>query len=247
VAESLYIRNDWEDTLYARILQSPLGPRGKYVYSDNDFIFMAKIVEAITGMRLDAYVKKTFYDPLNMSSTGFLPRQRFPLERIAPTEDEEGFRDQLLRGDVHDPGSAMFGGVAGHAGLFSDAGDIAVLEQMLLNGGVFHGHRFLKKSTIDLFTGYHSPHSRRGLGFDKPEKNNARRKEAYPCRSASPLTFGHTGYTGTCIWVDPKYKLIFIFLSNRVNPMGGENGKLSAMNIRSEIQETIYRAMGLRE
>jgi len=211
VAESLYIRKDWEDTMYARILQSPLGPQHRYVYSDNDFIFMAKIVEAITGMGLDDYVKKTFYDPLGMSSTGFLPRQHFPLARIAPTEQEAVFRRQLLRGDVHDPGSAMFGGVAGHAGLFSDAGDIAILEQMLLNGGWFHGKKFLKKSTIDLFTDYHSPYSRRGFGFDKPEKDNYRRKEPYPCRSASSQTFGHTGYTGTCIWVDPKYKLIFIF------------------------------------
>ncbi len=245
VAEGLYIRNDWEDTLYTRILQSPLGPKDKYVYSDNDFIFMAKIVEAITGMRLDAYVKKTFYDPLGMSSTGFLPRERFPLTRIAPTEQEPIFRRQLLQGDVHDPGSAMFGGVAGHAGLFSDADDIGLLEQMLLNGGSLHGKSFLKKSTIDLFTAYHSPVSRRGLGFDKPEKDNAHRKEPYPCLSASPQTFGHTGYTGTCIWVDPKYKLIFIFLSNRVNPLGGENGKLSALNVRSRIQETIYQAMGV--
>jgi beta-N-acetylhexosaminidase len=245
VAESLYIRKDWEDTLYARILHSPLGPKDKYVYSDNDFIFMGKIVEAITGMSLDEYVKQTFYDPLGMKSTGFLPRQHFPLGRIAPTEQEAVFRRQLLRGDVHDPGSAMLGGVAGHAGLFSDAGDIAVLEQMLLNGGSYHGKKFLKKSTIDLFTDYHSPHSRRGLGFDKPEKDNFHRKEPYPCLSASSQTFGHTGYTGTCIWVDPKYKLIFIFLSNRVNPMGGENGKLSSMNVRSEIQETIYQAMGI--
>jgi beta-N-acetylhexosaminidase len=245
VADSLYIRKDWEDSLYERILQSPLGPKDKYVYSDNDFIFMGKIVEAITGMGLDEYVKKTFYDPLGMGSTGFLPRRRFPLARIAPTEQEAVFRRQLLRGDVHDPGSAMFGGVAGHAGLFSDAGDIALLEQMLLNGGSFHGQHFLKKSTIDLFTDYHSPYSRRGLGFDKPEKDNAHRKEPYPCLSASAQTFGHTGYTGTCIWVDPKYKLIFIFLSNRVNPLGGENLKLSTMNVRSNIQETIYQAMGV--
>lgn len=245
VAESLYIRKDWEDTLNDRILQSPLGAKNKYVYSDNDFIFMGKIVEAITGMGLDAYVKKVFYDPLGMSSTGFRPRERFPLARIAPTEQETVFRRQLLRGDVHDPGSAMFGGVAGHAGLFSDAGGLALLEQMLLNGGRLNGKTYLKKTTIDLFTAYHSPYSRRGLGFDKPEKDNARRKEPYPCLSASPLTFGHTGYTGTCIWVDPKYKLVFIFLSNRVNPLGGDNVKLSSLNIRSRIQQTVYEAMGV--
>ncbi|MDP4148949.1 MAG: glycoside hydrolase family 3 N-terminal domain-containing protein [Bacteroidota bacterium] len=245
VAEGLYIRNDWQDTLYARILDSKLGPKDKYIYSDNDFIFMGKVVEALTGMTLDQYVKKTFYDPLGMSSAGFKPREHFPLARIAPTEQEAVFRKQLLRGDVHDPGSAMFGGVAGHAGLFSDAYDLALLEQMLLNGGTLNGHTYLKRSTIDFFTAYHSGISRRGLGFDKPEKDNARRKEPYPCFSASPETFGHTGYTGTCVWVDPKYDLIFIFLSNRVNPWGGDNLKLSSLNIRSRIQETVYQALGI--
>jgi len=179
-----------------------------------------------------------------MSSTGFKPRERFPLGRIAPTAMEPIFRQQLIRGDVHDPGSAMFGGVAGHAGLFSDAYDLAILEQMLLNGGSLNGHSFLKKSTIEYFTAYHSQISRRGIGFDKPEKDNATRKEPYPCLSASPETFGHTGFTGTCVWVDPKYDLIFIFLSNRVNPVEA-NPKLSGLSIRGRIQETVYQAMGV--
>jgi beta-N-acetylhexosaminidase len=244
VAENLYMRNDWLDTIYDRILTSNVEPQKKYIYSDNDFIFMGKIVEAITGMTLDQYVKKTFYDPLYMSTTGFKPRNSFPLDRIAPTENETIFRKQLIRGDVHDPGSAMFGGVAGHAGLFSDAYDLAVLEQMLLNGGVIDGKRFLKKETIDYFTAYHSDISRRGLGFDKPEKNNATLKEPYPCISASPETFGHTGFTGTCVWVDPKYDLIFIFLSNRVNPTS-ENGKISSLSVRGGIMEAIYKATGI--
>jgi CubicO group peptidase (beta-lactamase class C family) len=138
----------------------------------------------------------------------------------------------------------MFGGVAGHAGLFSDAYDLAILEQMLLNGGTLNGQTFLKKSTIDFFTDYHSATSRRGLGFDKPEKDNAKRKEPYPCLSASPQTFGHTGFTGTCVWVDPLYDLTFIFLSNRVHPVE-DNPKLSALGIRGRIQETIYQAMGV--
>jgi beta-glucosidase-like glycosyl hydrolase/CubicO group peptidase (beta-lactamase class C family) len=246
VAENLYLWKDWEDTLYKRILQSSLGPKDKYVYSDNDFIFMGKIVEAISGMPLNEYVKKTYYDPLGMSSAGFLPREHFPLGRIAPTADEPIFRRQMIRGDVHDPGAAMFGGVAGHAGLFSDAYDLAVLEQMLLSGGRLNGATYLKPSTIDLFTGYHSEISRRGLGFDKPEKDNAHRKEPYPCLSASPQTFGHTGFTGTCVWVDPKYDLIYVFLSNRVNPIEN-NPRLSGLSIRGRIQETIYQAMGVDE
>lgn len=246
VAENMYIRNDWEDTLYKRILDSKLGPPDKYVYSDNDFIFMGKIVEAISGMSLDEYVRKTYYDPLGMSSTGFRPRERFPLGRIAPTALEPIFRQQQIRGDVHDPGSAMFGGVAGHAGLFSDAYDLAILEQMLLNGGKINGRTFLKKQTIDYFTAYHSNISRRGIGFDKPEKDNATRREPYPCLSASPQTFGHTGFTGTCVWVDPKYDLIFIFLSNRVNPVEA-NPRLSSLSIRGRIQEAVYQAMGVDE
>jgi CubicO group peptidase (beta-lactamase class C family) len=240
----MYLRNDWEDSIYRRILDSKLGAPNKYIYSDNDFIFMGKIVEAISGKTLDQYVRDTYYEPLGMNATGFRPRERFPLGRIAPTAMEPIFRQQQIRGDVHDPGAAMFGGVAGHAGLFSDAYGIAVLEQMLLNGGVMNGRRYLKKETIDYFTGYHSDISRRGLGFDKPEKDNATRKEPYPCLSASPETFGHTGFTGTCVWTDPKYNLIYVFLSNRVNPIE-TNPKLGNLLIRGRIQETIYQSMGV--
>ena len=243
VADRMYLRNDWRDTMDLRIVQSKLLPR-KYIYSDNDFIFLGMIVEAISGMTLDQYVKKTFYDPLGMTVAGFKPRARLPVWRIAPTADEPIFRHQLIRGDVHDPGAAMFGGVAGHAGLFSDAYDLALLEQMLLDGGKMNGITFLKPSTIQLFTAYHSDISRRGLGFDKPEKDNATRKEPYPCLSASPETFGHTGFTGTCVWVDPKYDLIFVFLSNRVNPIEN-NPRLSSLSIRGRIQETVYQAMGV--
>jgi beta-N-acetylhexosaminidase len=244
VAENLFMRHDWLDTMNTRILESKLGPEGKYVYSDNDFIFMGRIVQAITGMSLDDYVQTNFYGPLGMLTTGFKPRNRFPVDRIAPTELELVFRKQQLRGDVHDPGAAMFGGVSGHAGLFSDAYDLAILEQMLLNGGTLNGQQFLKKETIDYFTAYHSDNTRRGLGFDKPEKDNATRKDPYPCLSASPQTFGHTGFTGTCVWVDPKYKLIFIFLSNRVNPTS-ENAKISSLSVRGGLMEAIYQAMGV--
>jgi beta-N-acetylhexosaminidase len=241
VAENVYLRNDWDDTMYKRILTSKLGPSGKYVYSDNDFIFMGKIVEALSGQTLDQYAYTNFYAPMALSTTGFKPRERFPVNRIAPTEQETAFRRQLLRGDVHDPGAAMFGEVSGHAGLFSDAYDLAVIMQMFLNGGSIGGHQYLKKETIEYFTAYHSDISRRGLGFDKPEKDNETRREPYPCASASPLTFGHTGFTGTCIWADPAKKIVFIFLSNRVNPQ--ESPKLGAMNVRGNIMECIYQAM----
>ncbi len=241
VADSMYMRNNWRDTMYSRILKSSLEKPGQYIYSDNDFIFLGLIVEAISGMTLDEYVKRQFYDPLALVTTGFHPRGRFPINRIAPTENEQYFRRQLIRGDVHDPGAAMFGGVAGHAGLFSNAYDIAVIMQMLLNKGVINGRRFISDTTILRFTGYGSPLSRRGLGFDKPEKDNDIRKEPYPTMSASPFTFGHTGFTGIGAWADPKHNLIFIFLSNRVNPDG--SNKLLRMNVRSNIHEAIYKAL----
>ena len=245
VASNMFMRTDWRDTIYKRILQSPLGKANRYVYSDNDFIFLGKIVEAISGMPLNEYVKKTFYQPMGLTTAGFKPLERFPAKRIAPTEDEKFFRMQLLRGYVHDPGAAMFGGVAGHAGLFSNAYDLAMIMQMLLNGGTLNGKRYLQKETVALFTEYHSSISRRGYGFDKPEKDNHIRPDPYPCYSASPLTFGHTGFTGTCVWADPMYNIVFVFLSNRVNPQGGDNTRLLRMNVRTNIQEAIYRAMGL--
>ncbi|MEX6688376.1 glycoside hydrolase family 3 N-terminal domain-containing protein [Danxiaibacter flavus] len=247
VARNMFMRSDYEDTIYKRILESPVGKEPKYIYSDNDFIFLGKIVEQVTGKPLDEYAKATFYQPLNMTSTTFKPLQHTTLTAIAPTEKEKYFRMQQIRGYVHDPGAAMFGGVAGHAGLFSNAYDLAQLYQMLANGGEMNGQRFLKKETIDYFTAYQSNISRRGLGFDKPEKDLANSKDPYPSRSVSPQTFGHTGFTGTCVWVDPKYNLVYIFLSNRVCPTGGDNLRLSHLNVRSNIQEIIYSSFGHQE
>ena len=242
VADNLFMRNDYRDSLYKRIAKSPVARGNKYVYSDNDFIYLGKVVEAISGMPLNEYAKKEFYSPLGLATIGFRPREYLPLNQIAPTENEQQFREQLIRGDVHDPGAAMFGGVSGHAGLFSNAHDIAVIMQMLMNGGSMKGKQYLQKGTIDLFTGYHSATSRRGFGFDKPEKNNSSRPDPYPCLAASPLTFGHTGFTGTCTWADPENKLVYVFLSNRVTP-NGDNPLLSKMNVRSTIQDIIYQSI----
>ncbi|MBO9152785.1 glycoside hydrolase family 3 N-terminal domain-containing protein [Chitinophaga sp. GCM10012297] len=244
VAENLYMTPQYNDTMFQIILDSKLIPAGsRYIYSDNDFIFLGKIVESITGKRLDHYVRETFYEPLGLRTMGFEPRSHLPLSQLVPTEFENNFRVQLIRGDVHDPGAAMFGGIAGHAGLFSNATDLGVLMQMLLNGGTYNGKSYIHPETIQMFSAYHSNISRRGLGFDKPEKDNASRDEPYPCKSASPLTYGHTGFTGTCVWIDPQYKLAFIFLSNRVCPNGGANTKLYSLNVRSNIMETLYDAM----
>ena len=242
VAENLYLKNEWQDTMLTRIIKSAPPKLGKYSYSDNDFIFLGKIVEELTGMPLDQYVRKTFYSKLGLETTGFKPRDRFAVNRIIPTEEEKYFRKQLLWGDVHDEGASMFGGVAGHAGLFSDAYDLAMLYQMLLNGGELNGIRVFKEETIKLFTAYHSKDSRRAYGFDKPEKDNVTRRDPYPSLLASPQTFGHTGFTGTCVWVDPKYDLVYIFLSNRVNP-SRTNPAFAQLSVRGKIQDTIIEAI----
>lgn len=241
VAEDLFMRTDWRDTLYKRILQSPLSGRERYIYSDNDFIFLGMVIEKITGMPLDEYVKMKFYKPLSLGSTGFLPKKNIAKKRIVPTEDETIFRRQLLQGDVHDPGAALLGGIAGHAGLFSNVYDVAVIMQMLLNGGTLNGKSYLQKETVELFTSYKSKTSRRGYGFDKPEKDNATRPEPYPAKAASSKTFGHLGFTGTCAWADPDKNLVFVFLSNRVNP--AVNDIFSKLNIRTKIYETIYQSL----
>ena len=242
VAENMYMRNDWQDTMINRILKSPLTRHGHYVYSDNDFIFLGKIVEEISGMTLDQYVQKNFYSKMSMATTGFKPRERFAVNRIVPTETEKHFRQQTTQGDVHDEGASMFGGVAGHAGLFSDAYDLAMLYQMLLDGGVFNKQRFLKIETIKKFTDYGAKNSRRGLGFDKPEKDNEIRKDPYPSVLASPQTFGHTGFTGTCVWVDPMYNLVYIFLSNRVTPTRN-NSLITQLQVRGKILDALIEVV----
>lgn len=240
VAQNLYLRTDWQDSLKKRIIECSVSP-GKYVYSDIDFIVLGMVVEQVSGLSLDEYCRTNFYDPMELYSIGYNPLYCFPAYCIAPTELEKTFRMQLLRGDVHDPAAAMFGKVAGHAGLFSDAHDIACIMQMLLDGGYYNGKRYLQKETVDLFTSYQSPISRRGYGFDKPEKDNSKEENPYPAISASPLTFGHTGFTGTCTWADPVSNIVFVFLSNRVYP--DEPKLLLKLNVRPKIHEIIYEAM----
>lgn len=241
VADSLFIRNDYPDTIWSIIALSKLGEHPKYVYSDNDFYILQKIVEKITGKPLDEFVNETFYRPMGLTRIGYKPLQKFSRSRILPTEDDSVFRNQLVRGYVHDPGAAMYGGVAGHAGVFSNAFDLAALFQMLLNGGVYNGKTFLSATTIYKFTARQSKISRRGFGFDKPEPDI---NKPSPCYDGTPLSvFGHTGFTGTCVWSDPENNLTYIFLSNRVYP-NAHNNLLVKMNIRTDLQEVIYKALG---
>ncbi len=240
VAKDLYMRKDGVDSIYKQIYNTPLNPKNEYLYSDLGFYLFRLIIERITGMPFGEYTASTFYKPMGLSTMTFRPLQKFDADRVVPTEDDKAFRKQLLQGYVHDPGAAMLGGVSGHAGLFSNANDIAVIMQMLLNKGEYGGVRYLNPTTISLFTRKQEDKNRRGLGFDKPEIDIYKPKST--ADDASPRTFGHSGFTGTCVWADPDYNLIYVFLSNRVNP-SADNNKLIKNNIRTQIHQVIYDAM----
>ncbi|WP_183906814.1 serine hydrolase domain-containing protein [Rufibacter immobilis] len=238
-ADSLFLRKDYyREVMWPRILNARMGVPGKYVYSDLTMFLMQEVVEGQTGKRLDTLVQEQFYQPLGMQTAGFLPLNRFEKSRIVPTEFDSHFRKELLQGYVHDGGAARAGGVAGHAGLFSTANDLAILYQMLLNGGAYGGKRYIQPETVQLFTRKHSDLSRRGLGFDRWDPDST---QGYPAKLASPETYGHTGYTGTCVWVDPKNELVFVFLSNRVHPK--VSNKLLSLRTRQRALDAVYQAI----
>lgn len=239
VADNYYIKKGFfSDFMWPKMLNSPIKTRGSYVYSDISMYVMQDIVEQITETPEDEYVVNQFYSPLGMHHTGYLPRNRFSKDQIVPTEDDKAFRKTLLEGYVHDQGAALKGGVAGHAGLFGTANDLAIYYQLMLNKGTYGGVQYFKPQTVEMFTTKQSNVSRRGLGFDRwdPDPN-----KKYPSDLASSQTYGHTGYTGIGVWVDPSRGLVYIFLSNRVNPTVSDT--LLKMNIRSRVQDAINRAI----
>jgi len=239
VADGYFIRKDYfKDVMWPQMLNAPIRTRGKYVYSDISMYVMKDIVEHISGEPLNDYVAENFYAPLGMQTAGFLPRNRFSREQIIPTENDTYFRKTLLVGYVHDQGAALVGGVSGHAGLFASTNDLAIMYQMLLNKGTYGGKQYFKPQTVETFTARQSTVSRRGFGFDRWDPDLTKR---YPSSTASPQTFGHTGYTGTAVWVDPSRGLVYVFLSNRVNPTVTD--KLVKMGIRSRIQDVINKAI----
>ncbi|MCK9618763.1 MAG: serine hydrolase [Lentimicrobiaceae bacterium] len=242
VADSLYLRWDYRQKILDSIALSPLLPEKKYKYSDLGFILLGAMVEHVTGKKLEEYVMESFYRPMGLSTMGFHPLQRFSKEIIPPTEDDKIFRKQLVKGYVHDPTAAIMGGVAGHAGLFSDANDLGILMQMLLQKGNYGSIQYLDSATVKEFTRtqFAATGNRRALGFDKPLGDGT--NDGPTCPQASPLSFGHTGFTGTYAWADPENGLVYIFLSNRIYPDAGNN-KLAKMNIRTDIQEVFYKAI----
>ncbi|MBL0342832.1 MAG: serine hydrolase [Bacteroidetes bacterium] len=239
VADSLFILNTYNAKIWKEIFDSQLAADEKYIYSDLGMLIMQKVVEEVSGTNLDSYMSENFYVPMGLHRLLYNPTSKFPIDDIIPTENDTSFRRSLIQGYVHDPAAAMLGGVAGNAGIFSDASSLAVIMQMLLNGGSYGGKQYLKKETIDLFTSryYKDGTNRRGLVFDKPEVDKS--KNGPTASSASPFTFGHTGFTGTCAWADPATDLVFVFLSNRVFP-DANNNKLAQGNYRTDIMEAFY-------
>ena len=242
VAKGIFMRNDLKDSIKMQIVRVPMRENKSYVYSDLGMILMTDVVKNMSGQTLDAFAKTTFYDPLSMSRTMFNPLNKFDESNVAPTEEDKYFRNQRLRGHVHDMGAAMLGGVSGHAGLFSTSRDLAILLQMLLNKGEYAGIRYLKPETIELFTQRQGGSTRRGFGWDMKELDAKKTANVSP--KASDLLYGHTGFTGNAFYVDPKNNLIYIFLSNRTYP-DMSNNKLIDGNYRPKIQTVIYEAMGL--
>lgn len=242
VAEDLYISSAYSFEIYDTISHSDLRKKKGYKYSDLGYYWVPKMVEQNYNKPFDDFVYEHFYQPLNLRHTRFHPRRYFELEKIAPTENDTLFRKQIVRGDVHDPGAAMLGGVCGHAGLFSTAEDIAIIFQMYLQSGYYGGVQYFDTATINEYTSYQHDgiKNRRAMGFDKPFK----KYDAYGpvCESASLSSFGHSGFTGTYVWADPEEDLVYVFLSNRVYPRS-DNYKISKFDIRTNIQQAIYDAI----
>jgi beta-glucosidase-like glycosyl hydrolase/CubicO group peptidase (beta-lactamase class C family) len=244
VAENLYINKSYPDSMMKIIVSKPLKTQGEYVYSDLGYYFLKQIVEEISGLPLETYAYEHFYAPLGMRSSGYLPKEKFPLNELVPTEKDNYFRNQLIQGDVHDPGAAMLGGVGGHAGVFSSAEDLAKIWQMYLNKGEYGGRNYIDSVTVTEFAKCQYCESdnkgnRRAAGFDKPVRGD----DGGPtCSCVSYASFGHTGFTGTISWADPEENLIYIFLSNRIYPTA-ENRKLISMNVRTDIMEVIYASI----
>jgi beta-N-acetylhexosaminidase len=240
VAEGIFIQDTYRDSIFKQIISTPISSDKGYKYSDLGYYFIQRIVEKLSAKSLDEFVTEEFYAPMGLSSIGYLPLERMKASIIAPTENDITFRSQHIRGYVHDQGSAMMGGVAGHAGIFSNAQDLAAIMQMLMDNGNYGGKNYISKQTIDLFNTRHFAGNRRGLGFDKPSLSPG---HGSTCKEASASSFGHTGFTGTMCWADPATGLVYVFLSNRVDP-DAENKKLQELNIRTDIQEEIYRVWG---
>jgi beta-glucosidase-like glycosyl hydrolase/CubicO group peptidase (beta-lactamase class C family) len=241
IATNLYIRENFKAEMYKAVAQSELLPTVKYEYTDLPFYLFPGILTNYFGESYEIAHRKKFLLPIGATGLYYNPYQHFFLEEIVPTEIDLNFRKELIQGFVHDEGAAMLGGVSGNAGLFGTTNDLAKVLQFYLNGGSYGDFVFLKPSTLNEFNKTQYSGNRRGLGFDKPYINNHLRniEDAYPANAVSSSSFGHTGFTGTMVWVDPENQMIFVFLSNRIFP-NRDNRRLIDINFRPKLQQAIY-------
>ncbi|MCR9064175.1 MAG: serine hydrolase [Cytophagales bacterium] len=245
VADNLFIKPTIKDSVWKWLIDSDLTTRKnrdgtyRYLYSDLGMIMTQRIVERISGQSLDAFLEQNLYQPLGMTHTLFNPLDRYKKSQIAPTANDPIFRKSQIWATVHDPNAALLGGVAGHAGLFSNAWDLAKLYQMNLQKGVYGGRRYLFPETVKHFSTNYTARSHRGIGWNKPKPDDDISSVA---STASENTYGHTGFTGTVVWVDPDRQLIFIMLANRVYPREN-NSQLNKLEVRRRIHEVINEAI----
>ncbi len=238
VANDVWLNSAYSDTIYQRLLASSLTPGKHYEYSDLGYYFMKKIIEKQSASTMDVFLKNEIYSQLGLTHIGYKPLSWYVKDKIVPTENDKTFRGQQIHGHVHDPGAAMLGGVAGHAGLFSNARDLACIMQLFLNKGKAGDKQLISEKVIEEYTRVQFTGNRRGAGFDKPTPS----KKGQTCGLVSAESFGHSGFTGTFAWADPIYKINYVFLSNRVCP-SAENWKIRDMNVRTNIQQVIYEAV----
>lgn len=243
--EGLFVKNNFNRKMYRMINRSKVSEEKKYKYSGLTFLIFPKLIEQLTGQSYEEYLSQNFYKPLGATTMGFLPKTKKYSNKIVPTEIDTLFRHTLTKGWVHDENASLLGGVSGNAGLFATASDLAKVMQMYMQFGRYNNKRYISEKTLKEFTKVQYPNNdnRRGLGFDKPSLGNAdfALKDAYPAPEVSADSFGHSGFTGTFIWADPKNEMVYIFLSNRVYP-SRDHKNIYNLNIRSAVQQIFYQA-----
>lgn len=240
VSDNMYIKPEFKSVILKEIADTPLKGHS-YRYSCLNFMLLKEAVENISGMPMDEFLEENFYKPMGLVHTMYNPLKRYSKDEIIPTVKEDFLRKGPVHGYVHDEAAAMLGGVSGNAGLFSTAKEVATIYQMLLDKGVMGDRRYLTRATCELFLTMKSKNSRRGLGFDKPDKEKPENGYCAPETPAS--VFGHTGFTGTCAWADPDNDLVFVFLCNRIYPNPCDRKNLMKLKIRPAIQQAIYQAI----
>jgi len=240
VCEDLFMNRSYIDTMKAAVYVSKLREKKDYRYSDVGYHFLHLVLDEKLQQPMDEYYYTHFTQKLGADKLLYKPLDKYNKKVIVPTENDKSFRKELLHGYVHDQGAAMIGGVATNAGIFANAGDLAKISQMFLNKGQYGGVEFFKDETINFFTARQDSVNRRGPGVDKPELDPEKQSPA--SLLVSPSSYGHTGFSGTMIWIDPEYELIYIFLSNRIHPHS-YNKKLIESNVRTNIQDVLYHSI----